>query len=150
MMSVGTDLSSADIGYSEFTKLVRFLILGAGVTAAGLLLLYVLVDVLGLWYILATALAFILLTAAKFAVAESWVFRRSSTDVWWRAMGFAQFAAVHLMALLLNLGGMYVAVDFSGVNYLLSHLLVGALVSIGWTYGLSRFWVFQGRGWTSI
>lgn len=121
------------------SRIIRFLISGS--IAAGIQLggLYLLCGVFGVWYVLASSLAFIFAVTANFLLQRFWTF--GDCDRARYSHQALLFLAVNLFNLTLNAIGLYVGVDFIGLPYLLAQVLVGLGLAVV-SFSFYRF-IFQ-------
>ncbi|MEK7606204.1 MAG: GtrA family protein [Patescibacteria group bacterium] len=119
---------------------VRFLVSGG--TAAGLLLgiLFVLHEIAGLWYVLASTIAFGIAVIASFLLQKFWTFRDNS-----RHMVHRQFVLFVLLALF-NMGAnallIYTFTDIFHVWYIFSQIAASLIVAV-WSFFIYRHYIFS-------
>lgn len=114
--------------HNQIMKIVRFIISGGTGAATDLLLLYVLVDVFGVWYLASAAIAFIISQIVSFMLQKHWTFGDMT-----RGRMHKQ-AMAYLSLGLINLGVnslfMYILVDKIEVHYLLAQAISSAIIAI--------------------
>ena len=93
---------------------VKFIISGGTAAITDLVLLYIFTDILGLWYLISAAAAFIVAFFVSFFLQKFWTFRDNSRDRIFKQLG--QYLTVGIVNLCINTMGMYVVVDKFGVN----------------------------------
>lgn len=123
-------------------ELIRFTqYSGIGITTFGVdvLLLYVFVEYAEMYYLFATALAFVIAVTLNYYASRHFVFAGTKTSFW---AGYVSFIGISLTGMLAMLGLMYVAVSLLGIHYLISRILVAALVGI-WNYTMNVFLTFK-------
>lgn len=129
--------------YRRYGALVRFLISGGSAAAVLLTLLYFFTDILGLWYLVSSVLAFLGAFVVSFTLHKFWTFADSSLE---RA---PTQAAAHFTAGLVNLGlntlFLYILVDYVGVHYLVSQIIVSGTIAIGSFFVYKHFIFRRGR-----
>lgn len=128
-------------------QLLREAILYCAASAVGLAvdvcLLWILVERVGLHYLMAASLAFIAGTAVVYLASIRAIFRhRRLADA---RLEFSTFAAIGLLGMLVNLIVLRVAVEALNVHY-----LAGKMLSVVFTFtinfGLRRYLLFSERG----
>ena len=111
--------------------LTRYLIGGTSVFSVSLGLLYLFVDVIGMWYLLATTATFCIALGLSFTVQKYWTFRDHSTD------GLKGQMGIYVFLQIFNLGAndaiMYISVDRVGVPYLVAQICTTAIVA-AWSF----------------
>lgn len=113
----------------------------SGGLAAGVLVgtLYVLTDLVGLWYVASAALAWVVSLVASFLLQRLWTFGART-----RAGAGAQFAGFLALGLAngaINAGLLWVLVDHLGVNYLIAQVGLAALIA-AWNFLIMRYLIF--------
>jgi putative flippase GtrA len=109
------------------SRVVRFVVTGAGATVLNILLLWLLCGCLGMPYLPASVLSFSTALTCNFAVQKIWTFGASGVagvHVQW-----AQFVAANLFNLSLNTAILYMLVERLAVSYLVAQIMSSALIS---------------------
>lgn len=103
-------------------------------------LLWVLIEKLHLYYLLAASLAFLAGTTVVYFFSVSAIFRHRKLQD--RRLEFGAFAVIGVLGLLVNLTVLRIAVDGIGAHY-----LVGKMASVAFTFslnfGLRRYFLFS-------
>jgi putative flippase GtrA len=100
----------------------------------------VLVSLVGLPAVLATAIGAAAGGTSNFLLGRHWIFAAKdgrATDQAWR------YVLVSAMSLGLNAGGEYILHDRLGIQYLLARVIVASVVSVGWNYPVQRSFVYR-------
>jgi len=109
-------------------KILRYIISGGTAAVVDLFLLYAFTDWLGIWYLLSAILAFLVAFMVSFAMQKYWTFKdRSNENIHGQA---AKYFAVTATNLGLNTLGIFLLVDYVHVHYMLSQILVSALIAV--------------------
>ncbi len=122
-------------------RIIRFVIAGSIGAATDLLILYLLTDFAGLWYVTSTAVAFILAFVVSFVIQKYWTFNDHSHD-----FIHGQITMYFLVALLntgLNTLIVYMTVHYFHAHYLLSQIVASILIA-GESYFIYKF-LFRDR-----
>jgi putative flippase GtrA len=98
------------------------------------------VEVLGVWYVLATVFGAIAGAITNFMLGRHWSFVATDGRVSAQAL---KYAAVSGMSLALNTFGVYFITDHLGVKYTLSKVITAFLVGIFFNFPLHRKFVFR-------
>lgn len=119
--------------------LPRNALVSAVATGAEVLVIPLLVELAGLHYVIAVALAMLLATTISFFLNKHWVFeaRRGNAPAQYGrqlVVAAATFGA--------NLGLTWVLTEQLGVHYLVSFVAATTAVFVAWSYPASRWLVF--------
>lgn len=117
-------------------QIMRYLIGGVSVFLFSIGLLYIFVDILGVWYLWATTMAFILSLGMSFTVQKYWTFRDHSTDGLTGQMGAYAFLQVFNLAA--NGSLMFIAVGKIGIPHLVAQVGTTATIAI-WSFLAYRY-----------
>lgn len=98
------------------------------------------VEMLHIWYLPATMLGNVAGGITNFYLGRHHVFGARHGGLSAQA---GRYLLVWTGSLLLNAGGVYLLTHYLGLNYLMSKVLVGLLVSLGFNYGLQLHFVFR-------
>lgn len=112
---------------ADYLKLVRYIISGGTAAASQILLTVFFTDIVGLWYLISTSIAFILAVVISFTLQKFWTFRHKETK------GMHNQAFIYLVIALFGLatndGLMYLFVSVVGLHYLPGQILSGAIIA---------------------
>jgi len=121
-------------------RIVKYIMAGGIATAVNLVLLYVLTDWVGLWYLVSAILAFIGGFFASFFLQKLWTFQDKRREETERQM------TIFFLVAMINLAGntflMYLLVDIFRAWYMLAQVISAALIAI-WNYNALRIFVFK-------
>lgn len=106
-------------------RFLRYTSVGVGTFAFDLLLLHLFIDVQGVNYLVATALAFVIAVSINFALSRAVAFRETIRSV---PVSYVSFLAIGVAALATIMFSMYLAVDILELDYFISRILVATLV----------------------
>ena len=115
-------------------EFMRFIIAGFGCFLFEIAILYALTDLLGVYYLFSTGVAFVLLVMVNYVLCVSWVFhgaRRRSL----RAKLI--FIGSSVAGLFLNQVSMWFMVEFLGLYYMIAKILTTGIVTT-WNYVMKR------------
>jgi putative flippase GtrA len=108
-------------------KIIRFCISGALGFMVHVLVLFVLVEFLHIWYLIATSLAFLVSVSASYFLQKIFTFKHKSRHT------ISQFLAYFVLSIFnffLNILIMYILVDILGIMYLYSQAISSILNAI--------------------
>ncbi len=97
-------------------------------------------EVLGLWYVVATALGATLGAVTNFLLGRYWVF--SSTESKLHHQAF-RYTLVSAGSLLLNTFGVFLITEYVGIHYFYSRVIVAILVAVTYNFILQKNFVFR-------
>jgi putative flippase GtrA len=117
---------------------LRFAVVGGSNTLLSWCV-FALLESLGVHYLLASALAFMLGAVNSYVLNRRWTF---ASDGHW-VPELARFAVVQGVGLVIDVAALYALVHGAGVPHLLAQALVFPLASVT-TFALSRRWAFAG------
>ena len=123
----------------SFTQLFLYLIVGGLATLVEWGAFYALNGLLRLHYMAATALAFVLSTAANWAFGRLILFRGAKQNT---AAELAKIYAVSVIGLLLNLAIMFVAVEKCGLSEMLSKIGATGIV-FAWNFLIRKLVIYK-------
>ena len=127
-------------------KQIKYLIAGGTAFLVNVMFLYLFTDIIGLYYLVSTALSFTISFVVSFSMQKFWTFRDNSLDNVRKQL--ASYLIVGLMNLGLNIGLMYVFVDLFGVWYVLAQVFSAGMIAVE-SYLIYNFIIFgqtQERG----
>jgi len=120
-------------------KLIRYLFSGGTAAATDLILLYILTDVFGIWYVLSSVLAFLVAFVVSFILQKFFTFQDHGMD------GVHGQALLYLLVtggnLAINTGLIYILVHYGGLHYLLSQVLTSIAIAIE-SFIIYRMFIF--------
>ena len=121
---------------------LRYLLAGGSAGVTDLLVLYILHNILGVYYLTAAVIAFIIAFIQSFTLHKFWTFRSHEEETHKQVV---MYLGTSLFGLGLNTLLMYIFVDHFHVMVILSQIIVGFLVA-GCTFFISRNVVFKYNG----
>ncbi len=128
---------------SPYDTHLRFLIAGCTGAAVNLGLLYVLTDIVGLWYLLSSVLAFIVSFLVSFRLQKYWAFKEPSTHAISSQMLW--YLVVALVNLGLNTLILFTCVEILHMHYMLGQVVAGAMVAV-WNFFIYKYFIFNIKG----
>ncbi len=119
---------------------IKYLTSGGTAAATDLILLFLLTDILNLWYIISASLSFIVAFFISFFLQKFWTFRDRTRDKIKQQMGLYFFIGV--VNLIINGLGMYVLVDFFNIMYIFAQVIAGAFIAVV-SFLIYRYVIFK-------
>jgi len=109
-------------------------------TTVDFLLLVGLTELLGIYYLVSTAIASAVGAIVSFLLGRHWAFRRAHKGIIAQAL---KYAIVSLTILLFNVAGMYFFTDILSIQYVFSKIIVSILVGVFISFPLFRYFVYK-------
>lgn len=119
-------------------QFVKFGIVGISNTLLALTVYTVLVEVVGVWYLAASAIGFVVGAVNGFLLNRRWTFAGHKGD----ALTPVRWGVVQGCGLLLNLGLVALCVESLGMDKLLGQVVAIAIVVV-LTFAANRAWTFR-------
>jgi putative flippase GtrA len=129
----------------EWRALKRFILysfIGAGTFAFDLFLLFLFTDIMGMNYLVAVGIAFLIAVSINYILSRQFVFKGTTRG---HSEGYSYFIIIAILGLVLVTGSMYVLVELLGVYYLVARVLIACLTGI-WNYLMNLFFNFKVAG----
>ncbi|MEO6733716.1 MAG: GtrA family protein [Ferruginibacter sp.] len=104
------------------------------------LVTFLLADVFNCWYVYSNAMGNITGAIAQFILSRTWVFAAASKPV---PVQLIRFVLMWIGNIALSAAGVYLITHYLQLHYLLSKLIVSAILGVSYTYLMSKKFVFQ-------
>jgi putative flippase GtrA len=118
-------------------RVLRFVSVGLLATAAYYAILCVLVEVLAVGVLLATSVAFVVVTVENYFLHYHWTFRSKNRH----ARAFPAFLSMNVVGFGMNWATMFVGTQVLNLNYLLVQAVAIAAIVL-WNFIASSLWIF--------
>jgi putative flippase GtrA len=118
---------------------LRFFIAGGFAGVTDLVFLYILHNLIGIYYLLSAVLAFLGAFGVSFFLHKFWTFKSHGQETHRQAV---MYFGASLFGLCLNTLLMYIFVDHAHVNVIISQIIAGLLVALV-SFFISRNLVFK-------
>ena len=119
-------------------NILLYLVVGASATVVEWISFYLLCNLAGLNYLLATAIAFIFSTFANWLVGKIILFKATKNII--KEILQVYFASV--MGMLFNMIIMYICVDIMYINEMLSKI-VATMIVFAWNYAIRKLYIYK-------
>lgn len=119
--------------------IIKYIISGGTAAFTDLLLLFFFTDLLGLYYLLSAALAFMVAIVISFNLQKRWTFRDTNENV---GEQMTVYVIVGIVNLGLNTLLMFLFVDFFHVMYIVAQIFAGGTIAIS-SFLIYRFFIFK-------
>lgn len=124
---------------ATFFELIRFGAVGAFVAGLNLVLVFTLTDIVGIWYLLASVLSYVIAIIVNFTLQKFFVHKHMEKNT--IKTQFVKYVLLGLLCLVLNTVGMYILVTGISVPYLYAQALIIGLLAM-FTFTMHRFVIF--------
>lgn len=108
---------------------IKYVLAGGTAAAVDVGLLFLLTDLLKIWYITSAIIAFIFAFSVSFTLQKFWTFRDGETSLMHVQIG--KYFLTAIINLSINTALMYFFVDYLGIWYILSQIIIGLSIAIG-------------------
>ncbi|MEI6596731.1 MAG: GtrA family protein, partial [bacterium] len=131
----------------KYKRIIKYLIAGGTAASVDLVLLYILTDILGVWYLISACVAFSIAFFVSFFLQKFWTFRDRDKEVIYKQMRI--YLIVALANLALNAVLMYALVDGFKIWYMLAQFIISGLIAIE-SYLVYKHFIFNKNSKTKI
>lgn len=134
--------NNVDVNHPRKMKIMRYIVSGGMATATNLFFLFILTDLIGVWYVLSAVFSYAISFIVSFSMQKYWTFKDNSSDrigsqaVWYISVTTANLG--------LNTLGIFLLVHYGHFHYLIAQLIVSLLIAIE-SYFVYRL-VFRPKG----
>ena len=122
---------------SKYQRLIKFGMVGASGTVLGLGVLYVFTDIVGLYYLVSSIIAFACSVSNNYAWNSLWTFRDRKVS----SAGYVRYVGANLTGLTVNMTVLWLLTSVAGVWYLYS-AIIAVLCAFLVDYALSKKFVW--------
>lgn len=121
-------------------QIFKFLIAGGFAFVVNIVALYVLTDILHIYYLVSTVAAFLISFLVSFTLQKFWTFKDASKDN--VHLQLQLYLAMQVANLGLNTGLMYVFVEYLHIWYILSQVIITTVLSIV-VFSINKRYIFK-------
>lgn len=125
---------------SVFTSFCRYNIVAITATAVDFFVLIFLTEVLHFWYMLSAFFGAFMGGATGFALGRNWVFMKKNGKLSSQAI---KYLMVWAGSILLNTFGLYLFVEYFGIQYIISKVIVAIVVGFGFNFLMHKNFTFK-------
>ena len=126
----------------KYGQFARFVIAGSCAFAVNLAALYFFTDIVGIYYLISTVLAFLVSFSISFTLQKLWTFQDSSRDH--LHIQIPAYLGMQLTNVSLNAALMFVFVEYLHVWYLYSQAVISLTLAAG-IFFLNKKYIFKNR-----
>lgn len=113
------------------TQAAKYLVVGGICTIVDMVLLYILAEYIGLFYVLAAAISFTTGVALNYFLCTGWIFEESKIKN--KGVEILMYFVISIIGLLINVVGIWLLTNFLSLHFMLSKFLATALTLI-WNF----------------
>lgn len=118
---------------NNLKRFIKFLIVGAIGTIINLIVFYLLLKYLSMWYIFAAVISFGVAVTNNYLLNKKWTFVVSTRS------SYLKFILISLEGLAINIGALFLLVEFFKINHLLAQVIAIGIASFVNFYNSQRF-----------
>jgi len=123
---------------------IKFCLVGGTSAVINFVLLYLLTEKLGWWYVYSAAVGFVLSAVFNFTSNKLWTFRNPERGRQVVSQ-LAKYGLVMGLGLFINTSIIYGLTESAGFDYRLSWVFATGVVTV-WNFMFNRFWTFRHPG----
>ena len=124
-------------------QVLRFLVTGGIAFAVNISVLYSLTDILSIYYLTSTVLAFLASFSVSFLIQKFWTFQDASTDN--AHIQLSLYLVLQVVNLALNTGLMYAFVEYLHIWYVLSQTIIALGLAVI-SFIVNKRYIFKPQG----
>src|SRR3989338_2042691 len=125
--------------YPITKQFIKFCLVGFTNLTIDIFIYWLLTRALGLYYLVAGVISFVVAVSWSFFMNRRWTFRHNGSDT---ASQYVKFFVVNVIVMILNLSSLYIFVEWFDF-YDLAVKLVAAVIMAFINFGLNKFWTFK-------
>lgn len=122
--------------------MLKFFIVGTSGVAVNLGTIYILTNLLGLWYLYSAIFGVIASVTTNFLGNKTWTFKSKDKGLRQHLKKYVNFWVGSLMGIAIQLGLLYVLVQYFDLWYMLG-AFIAILIASSSNFLFSKFWVFS-------
>jgi putative flippase GtrA len=120
--------------------LLRFNTSAIAATAVDYTLFLFLLEVMHIWYLLASFVGLVMGGFTAFLLERSWAFKRKDGKISGQAI---RYLMVWTTSIILNTAGLYLIVRFLDMQYIVAKVTISIIVGIGFNFLMHKYFVFK-------
>ena len=131
--------------FVPLNKFIKFCVVGGLGTLLNLFILYLSVELFGLWYIYGAVLSFVIVITFNFSLNKIWTFKDRERESIAVTGQYLTYVVIGGIGMAINIACLYVLVEYFHIQYLLAEL-IAILIATLWNFQGTRFLVFKSDG----
>jgi len=109
-------------------------------TATDMIVLVFCTEILLIYYVISAAIGAFCGAVISFYIGRNWAFRRKDGKLSSQAIRYFFTSA---SSLLLNVGGIYLLTDLIGLQYIISKIVISAIIGVFFNFFMFRYFVYK-------
>ena len=122
-------------------EIVKYCVVGTAGVVINLFLVYVLTELLGIWYMFSAIIGFFASVSNNFILNKMWTFKNKVSGKKNLINQYGKFFSVSLIGLTVNLVFLYLLKEFAGLWYLYSQL-IAIVIATSVNFTGNKYWTF--------
>lgn len=122
-------------------RFIKYILIGCLGTGLDFLILFVLVEFLHLFYLLAAAISIVIVVWLSFTLNKYWTFQDYQKKYF---LQLGKYIAAHSVGVVISLGVLTLLVEVFDLWYILAKVFA-APAAIAWNFLVAKKWVFKER-----
>ena len=126
-------------------RFVKFALVGLSGAIVNLELLYILTEMVGVYYIASALISVEVSIISNFLLNNFWTWRaKAAPDIYHLVVCLVKFQAVSTIGLLANLSILWLLTELTGVHYMFSEIVAIGVVAF-WNFLANENWTWKGK-----
>ncbi len=122
------------------TSFFKYNIIAVLATGIDFIVFILLTETFDLWYVKSTVISAIIGGIAAFIMNRNWVFLSKGGQLSKQAI---KYLIVWVSSIFLNAAGLFLIVESTNINEIISKIIVSILVGVGYNFLMYKFFVFK-------
>ncbi|PKP33591.1 MAG: polysaccharide biosynthesis protein GtrA [Bacteroidetes bacterium HGW-Bacteroidetes-16] len=119
---------------------LRYNVVSIVATSVDFVVLIGLTEIAHLWYLFSAYEGALAGGITGFILERNWVFKRKEVKLTTQS---TKYLLIWIVSIVLNTGGLYLMVELSGYQYIISKIIVSVLVGVGFNYLMHKYYIFK-------
>ena len=125
---------------NTFITFFRYNVVAIIATAVDFVILVLLTEVLGFWYLHSAFLGAFLGGITGFILERNWTFMKQDGKLFVQAI---KYLLVWAISISLNVTSIFLLVEYLGYQYIISKIIVAIIIGIGFNFLLHKYFIFR-------
>ncbi len=126
---------------NKFTAVfLKYNVVAAVATAVDFTILVFMTEVLQIWYLLSAITGAVTGGIMSFFLERNWTFKKKDGKISKQAL---KYSLIWITSIILNISGLYLFVEYFGIEYIISKIIVAITVGIGFNFLTHKYYIFK-------
>lgn len=125
---------------NRLATFLRYNVVSIVATAVDFVVLIGLTEIAHLWYLFSASVGALAGGITGFFFERNWVFKRKEVKLTTQS---TKYLLIWIVSIVLNTGGLYLMVELSGYQYIISKIIISVLVGVGFNYLMHKYYIFK-------